>query len=65
MTEARAIVGKTDPAISPNGTIRGDYAADSIYKANIEKRACQNIVHASDVDTAEMDLKNFEEYFFK
>ncbi|MCL5419620.1 MAG: nucleoside-diphosphate kinase [Candidatus Marsarchaeota archaeon] len=65
VTEARAIVGKTDPEISPKGTIRGDFAADSIYKANLEKRACQNIVHASDVDTAEMDIKNFEKHFFR
>jgi nucleoside diphosphate kinase len=65
VTEARAIVGKTDPAISPKGTIRGDYAADAIYNANLEKRACKNIVHASDTDTAEMDIKNFEEHFFK
>jgi nucleoside-diphosphate kinase len=65
VTEARAIVGKTDPSISPKGTIRGDFAADSIYKANLEKRACQNIIHASDVDTAEMDVKNFEEHFFR
>lgn len=65
VTEARNIVGKTDPAISPKGTIRGDFADDSIYKANHEKRACKNIVHASDVDTIEMDLKNFNELFFK
>lgn len=65
VTEARTIVGKTDPAISPKGTIRGDFAADSIYRANTEKRACENIVHASDTDTAEMDVKNFEEHFFK
>lgn len=65
VTEARAIVGKTDPAISPKGTIRGDFAADSIYQANLGKRACQNIVHASDTDTAETDIKNFEEHFFE
>ncbi len=65
VTESRTIVGKTDPAISPKGTIRGDFAADSIYKANTERRACENIVHASDVDTAEMDIKNFESHFFK
>ena len=65
VTEARAIVGKTDPAISPKGTIRGDYAADSIYEANLGRRACQNIVHASDTDTAEEDIKNFEGHFFK
>ena len=64
VTEARAIVGKTDPAISPKGTIRGDFAADSIYRANTEKRACENVVHASDVDTAEMDIENFEKHFF-
>ncbi|MEM3839066.1 MAG: nucleoside-diphosphate kinase [Candidatus Micrarchaeaceae archaeon] len=65
VSEARAIVGKTDPAASPKGTIRGDFGIDSIYRGNIEKRACENIVHASDVDTAEMDIRNFEKYFFK
>ena len=64
VTEARSIVGKTDPAVSPKGTIRGDFAADSIYSANMGKRACENVVHASDVDTAEMDIGNFEKHFF-
>ena len=63
-TAARAVAGKTDPAISPKGTIRGDFADDSIYRANLEKRACKNIVHASDADTVVADIQNFERYFF-
>ncbi len=65
VTEARTIVGKTDPPIAAKGSIRGDYGNDSIYAANSGRRAVRNIVHASDTDTAEMDIKNFEKYFFK
>lgn len=43
----RAITGSTDPASAPKGTIRGDLPADSILKANQEKRAVRNLVHAS------------------
>lgn len=62
--KSRALIGKTDPSISPKGTIRGDYGNDSIYQGNIEKRACRNLVHASDADTAEGDVANFEKHFF-
>ncbi len=43
----RAVTGYTDPASASKGTIRGDYPADSILKANQEKRAVRNLVHAS------------------
>ena len=62
---ARTLVGKTDPSVSPKGTIRGDYGNDSIYQGNIEKRACMNMVHASDAETAAADVANFEKHFFK
>lgn len=61
---ARALVGKTDPSAADRGTIRGDFGEDSIYQGNLEKRACRNLVHASDDDTAPTDVKNFEERFF-
>ncbi len=64
VTEARTLVGKTDPSIAAKGTIRGDWGADTIYDANTGRRAVRNIVHASDVDTAEADLRSFETYFF-
>ncbi len=43
----RATVGATDPINAEPGTIRGDHGADSIAKANEEKRGTENLVHAS------------------
>lgn len=43
----RKIVGHTFPSEALPGTIRGDYALDSSYQANVEKRVAQNIIHAS------------------
>jgi nucleoside-diphosphate kinase len=43
----RQITGFTDPSRADKGTIRGDWGSDSIDKANNEKRATQNLVHAS------------------
>ncbi len=43
----RKIVGFTDPVRAEKGTIRGDLGADSIAKANEERRATENLVHAS------------------
>ena len=63
--KARALIGKTDPALADKGTIRGDYAADSIYQANIEKRGCKNLVHASDDQRAAVEIELFEKHFFK
>jgi nucleoside-diphosphate kinase len=45
--KARRIVGFTDPSKAEKGTIRGDFGIDSIVKANNERRACENLVHAS------------------
>lgn len=44
----RKIVGPTMPYLAEMGTIRGDYSADSPALANKEKRAVQNLVHASE-----------------
>ena len=60
----RTLIGKTDPSKADKGTIRGDYADDSIYKATVEKRSCRNLVHASDPARAELEIKLFEENFF-
>lgn len=43
----RKMVGHTFPSEALPGTIRGDYALDSAYLSNVEKRTTQNIVHAS------------------
>lgn len=43
----RKIVGKTDPAASPEGSIRGDLGMDSFAKADEEGRSVRNVVHAS------------------
>ena len=44
----RSIVGlKTDPYSCRKGTIRRDFAQDSITEADIEHRAVQNVVHSS------------------
>ncbi len=45
--KVRDIIGPTDPAAAPKGTIRGDFGDDSILKANLEGRPVRNLVHAS------------------
>ena len=44
----RKIVGHTIPSVAEMGTIRGDFSADSPALANKERRAVQNLVHASE-----------------
>jgi len=44
----RKMAGNTMPALAEMGTIRGDFSADSAAAANRDKRAVQNIVHASE-----------------
>ncbi|MEM3236846.1 MAG: nucleoside-diphosphate kinase [Candidatus Micrarchaeaceae archaeon] len=61
---ARALIGNTDPSKAEKGTIRGDFANDSIYQGNMERRACRNIVHASDEERAPIETKLFEDEFF-
>jgi nucleoside-diphosphate kinase len=54
----RKIVGHTFPAEALPGTIRGDFALDSAYVSNLQKRTTQNIVHASgNVEEAEFEKK--------
>lgn len=53
----RKIVGFTIPAKAAPGTIRGDYACDVPFLANLEKRAVKNLVHASgNPEEAEYEL---------
>lgn len=43
----REITGSTDPSKAAKGTVRGDLSTDSGEKADAEKRAIRNLVHAS------------------
>lgn len=53
----RAIVGSTNPPDALPGTIRFEYGVDSIEQANINKRGCENLVHASGTsDEAEREI---------
>lgn len=54
----RKITGATDPSKAEKGTIRRDLGTDSQIKADKEKRAIQNLVHASGTkDEAEKEIK--------
>ncbi len=44
---ARKMAGHTLPLLAAPGTIRGDYSYDSSYLANSNKRAIENLLHAS------------------
>ena len=47
IAKAREVTGATDPCKAAKGTIRGDLSDDSQEKADKEKRAIRNLVHAS------------------
>ena len=54
----RKICGNTIPFLAAPGTIRGDFAHDTIDLANEQNRPLHNIIHASDtVDDAEREIK--------
>jgi len=54
----RKMVGNTFPSDSQPGTIRGDFALDSSFQSNLERRTTYNIIHASGVpDEAEFERK--------
>lgn len=48
VSDARKVIGATDPAKAVPGTIRGDLATDTLELAISEDRLCENLVHASD-----------------
>lgn len=64
VAKGRELIGKTDPSAADKGTIRGDFADDSILNANLEGRATRNLVHASDSDGAKIETELFEKEFF-
>jgi nucleoside-diphosphate kinase len=43
----RKLVGSTEPASSPMGTIRGDFSHDTYALANKQSRPVRNLIHAS------------------
>lgn len=43
----RKLVGATEPASSPAGTIRGDFSHDTYALSNEQKRPLRNLIHAS------------------
>jgi len=55
--KVRAIVGDTAPSRAAPGTIRGDLSCDDYSFANIQTRAIMNVVHASDSESAEKEIK--------
>lgn len=58
VAKVRSIVGKTDPAASPEGSIRGDLGDDSFAASDKEDRAVRNLVHASGTDEeAQAEIK--------
>lgn len=55
--KVRAIVGDTAPSKAAPGTIRGDFSCDDYDFANTQTRAIMNVVHASDSEGAEREIK--------
>ncbi len=54
----RKMVGPTEPAKAPPGTIRGDYAHMNYARADGKKIALPNLIHASDSsEGAEKEIK--------
>ena len=55
----RKIVGATDPSKAKKGTIRRDFGIDSIEKADRNERSVYNLIHATDEEKAEKEVKLF------
>ncbi len=55
----RKLVGDTSPERAAPGTIRGDFSIDGYPFANVELRAIRNVVHASDAENAEREIRLF------
>ncbi len=55
--KVRAIVGDTAPSRAAPGTIRGDFACDDYELANLQTRSIYNVVHASDSEGAEREIR--------
>lgn len=59
----RKEIGATDPEKAAAGTIRGELGIDSMAKAALENRCCDNLIHAS--DSCEAYLAESELWFGK
>ena len=58
ISEVRRVTGYTDPVIAEKGTVRGDLGMDSIEKSTAERRAVENLVHASgNLEEAEAEFR--------
>lgn len=47
VAQTRKIVGATEPASAPAGTIRGDFSIDTYALSNSQDRPLRNLIHAS------------------
>ena len=57
VAKVRLLIGPTDPAGAPPGTIRGDLSSDSIDIADSQDRGLNNLVHAADsLDSAAREI---------
>ena len=60
ITKVRTLIGSTEPAAAPPGTIRGDLSADTIALADAEDRGLFNLVHAADSpDSARREIEHW------
>jgi len=58
IAKARMLIGPTEPAVAPPGTIRGDLSADTIPFADSQDRGLHNLIHAADsLDSAKREIK--------
>jgi nucleoside-diphosphate kinase len=48
VAKVRQLIGPTEPASAPPGTIRGDYSSDTIALADGQDRGLHNLIHAAD-----------------
>ena len=48
VAKTRQLLGATEPLLAATGTIRGDWANDTILEATKENRGLENLAHASD-----------------
>jgi nucleoside-diphosphate kinase len=58
IAKVRRLVGPTEPATAPAGTIRGDYSSDTYAVADAEDRGLYNLVHAADsIEAAQREIQ--------
>ena len=60
ITKVRTLIGSTEPAAAPPGTIRGDLSSDTIALADAEDRGLFNLIHAADSpDSARREIEHW------